>query len=284
MRTSRTVSLIKMLSKRIIFIFLVIVSVVYLTFPVYWMFKSAFQPLWKLYARFPDPFPTPFTLENFYVLFRWTRFTTYFTNSLIVSLASTSITVLVSIFGGYAIARLTFPGRTSFITLLLIVQLFPSTLFVIPLFFIINYLGLYNTYWALIITYATMSSPMSVWMMSAFIKTIPKDFEEAALVDGCSLPNAIFRVVMPIIMPGVVAIAIYAFLSAWSEFMYAITFIRSVEMKTVPMALADCFMAHFGTEWDILLSMSVLYTLPTLLLYLFFQRYIIAGLTGAIKF
>src|SRR5512144_2249737 len=212
------------LSNRLLNIYLPLVFyVVFLLFPFYWMSIVSFKPTNDLFDLKFNPFwIQKFTLENYTYMFRETSFTEWLKNTLIVSVVSIAISLTCSIFAGYALARLRFPGSNFLGVGIFLAYLVPPTLLFLPLAQVIAALGLYNTYWALILTYPTQLIPFASWLLMGYFRTIPKEIEESALADGCTRLQTLFRIILPLALPGVLSAGIFCFTLCWNEFLYAL--------------------------------------------------------------
>lgn len=262
--------------------FYVAVLLAFLLFPILWMFSLAFTPRDELMLT-TAILPTRPTLQNFYRLFEYTHYLRYLTNSLLVSLTSMLTTVIIATFAGYALARIRFRGKSLYSSFLILTQMLPGMLFVIPLYWIMIALGLFDTYYVLILCYVAFATPFCTWLMKGYIETIPQEIEEAGLIDGCNMLNLFFRVVFPVILPGAVAVAIFAFIAAWGEFLFAFTLTQSASMRTLPIGLAALF-GETSVEWELVMAGAAMYSLPVLVLFSYIQRYLVKGLAaGAVK-
>jgi len=210
-------------------------------------------------------------------------FADYFRNSIIDVVAATGISLVFSSLSAYGVSRFKFRGRGSFLTFLLISQMFPSVMLVIPYFKIIQVLGLYNTYAALIVTYVSFTMPFCSWMMYGYFKSIPRELDEAAAIDGASPLRTFLSVVLPLSLPGIVATAIYAFITGWNEYLFALILTSSEDMKTVPVGIGQ-LIGQYKIQWNDLMAASIYAVVPLMVLFVFLQRYLISSLTaGAVK-
>jgi len=248
-------------------------------FPVFWMFSSSFKGPTELFARDLTLLPRVWTWENYTNVWLKTPFPTYFWNSFYVAAVTTALSVGVSIYASYAIARINFRGRFAFGMLLLVTQMFPHIMLVLPLFMIIKNLGLFNTHAALIIAYTAFSLPFSIWMLRSFFAAIPAELEDAAAIDGASLLGTLHRVILPLAGPGIAAVAMYTFIQAWNEFLFALVFLQSQSLRTLPLGLAS-FQEEYSFRWDLLMAGSTIVSLPVLAFFLLMQRFIVQGLLG----
>jgi ABC-type glycerol-3-phosphate transport system permease component len=248
-------------------------------FPVFWMTSSSLKPSTELFARNMTMLPINWTLENYRNVWLNTDFPTYFWNSFKVAALSTLISVVVSMYAAYALARIKFAGNYLFGLLLLITQMFPHVLLVIPLFFVIRGLGLFNTHAALIIAYAAFSLPFTIWLLRSFFEAIPEELEDAAAIDGASLLTTFHKIILPLAGPGLAAVTMFGFIRAWNEFLFALVFLQSRQIFTLPIGLAS-FQEEFTFRWDLILAGASIITLPVLIFFLLMQRFIVQGLLG----
>jgi multiple sugar transport system permease protein len=258
----------------------------FFAFPLIWTFLTSLKPNTEIY-EYPisSYLPIKPTLINY--VQAWSEpsapFGTFLMNSVIVSLSTTLITILVSMFAGYSLARGKFAGSGIVALLLLTTQMFPSALLITPLLSQWSYLGLLNTYQVLILSYLTFTVPFTVWMLMGYFQTIPYEIEESAMVDGCGRFDALIRIVLPLAAPGIAASAAYAFVSSWGELLFAVSFINSKARTTLPAGLLYMF-GQTGVRWDILTAATMISLIPVLVFFAFFQKYLISGLvTGAVK-
>lgn len=256
-----------------------LLAVVFILFPLFWMFSSSFKGQTELFARDQTFLPQVWTLENYINVWYNTAFPLYFWNSFYIAAVTTVCTVALSIYASYAIARLNFRGRGAFGMLLLITQMFPHIMLVLPLFSIIKSIGLFNTHAALIISYTAFSLPFAIWMLRSFFAAIPAELEDAAAVDGATLMGTLHRVILPLAGPGIAAVAMYTFIQAWNEFLFALVFLQSQNLRTLPLGLAS-FQEEFNFRWDLMMAGGSIVSLPVLFFFLLMQRFIVQGLLG----
>ena len=262
----------------------VIVIVGLVAFPLFWMIASSFKPRTELYAFPPTFFPTVFTLDNYVELLTKTSFLTYFKNSMYVAVGSTLLSMIVGSFGGYALSRFRYPGFRAFARLTLLAYMLPSIMLVIPLYVVIGGLGLVNTLESLIITNTTFTLPFALWLLRSYFATIPVELEEAAMIDGATRFGALVKVIAPLAIPGIVATSIFAFTNAWNEFLYALVFIHSDSLRTLPPGMGTFIKMDSVYQWGMLMAGSVLITVPVLIFYMVVQRNLVVGLTeGGVK-
>jgi|DewCreStandDraft_1066081.scaffolds.fasta_scaffold01102_9 multiple sugar transport system permease protein len=251
--------------------------------PLYWMFRSAVSENAEMYGQSLRFFPTKLTLAQFEAgLNKW-RFGLYLQNSLVIASLTTILTTIISCLGAYSLVRLRYPGRAQLARSILFVYLIPSGLLFIPLFMLMQHLGLLNTGWSLIITYQTFAIPFCTWMLIGYFKGIPSELEEAALIDGCHRLQALRLVLVPLAAPGLVAAAIFTFTLAWNEFLYALIFISTNSARTMPVGLAGLIRGDIYL-WGPMMAGSVMAALPVMVLYMAAQRFVVQGLAaGAVK-
>jgi N,N'-diacetylchitobiose transport system permease protein len=251
-------------------------------FPVYWMINTAFKPAKDAIDPDPSLFPTGFTLGNFRRALDIADFWGPVGRSIIVSLAVVVIGMIVGVLAALAISRFAFRGRKVVIVGILAVQMIPLVAMIIPVFLLLNDLEQYDKLTGLIITYLTFILPFTVWTLRGFIVNIPKELEEAAMVDGCSRTSAFVRVVFPLLAPGMVATSVYGFIQAWNEYLYALMLL-SQKNQTATVWLSN-FSTKHGTEYAPMMAGATLMAVPIVVLFLLVQRKMAAGLTaGAVK-
>jgi multiple sugar transport system permease protein len=251
--------------------------------PFWWIANMSFKSYAQIQFATSIYVPNPFTWENYTGLWTDTRFPLWLRNSLITGLVVTATTIVIATLGGYAVARLKFPGRESVASLILILYLVPPALLFIPLYRVLAELGTTNHLTSLFLSYPTFTVPFCTWLLIGFFKALPKELEEAALIDGANHMKAFTKVLLPLATPGIVASAIFAFTLSWNEFLYALVFIQDETSITVPVGLnlliyGDVF------HWGELMAASVITTLPVVVLYMFVHRWMVEGLVaGSVK-
>ena len=264
-------------------------------FPVYWMVATAFKPVGEIFTREQTFFPKAPTLEHFDrvlngQLIPGVDFWQFLGNSLVVTLGAVGMGAFLSLLAAMAVARFRFKLRTAFIVLLLVIQMVPMEAMIISIF--INFRQLSDATGAdllgnlsgLLIVYTAVSLPITIMMLRGFVAAVPKELEEAAAIDGANGWTIFWRILMPLVAPGLVAASIFAFITAWNEFIVALTFLgRSTDSYTLPLTLSYYF-GRFGTEWGPIMAASTLLTIPVMIFFLFVQRRMVSGLTmGAVK-
>jgi len=264
------------------------VFILFTLFPFYWMAVTAVRPDPELYRTWRQANATPFwtlepTLEHFRGLMQTTAFPHWLWNTMLIALVSTLISLVCGMFAGYALARLKFRGSEFLGTAIFITYLVPQTLLFIPLADIIRDMHLGNTPWALMLTYPTFLIPFCTWLLMGYFKTIPKELEECARIDGATRFGAMVRIIFPVAIPGILSAGIFAFTLSWNEFIYALIFMSSAEMKTVPVGVVSELIRGDIFFWGQLMAGALLGSIPVALVYSFFVEYYVTGLTGSVK-
>ncbi len=252
-------------------------------FPLYWMLASSVRPYVELTATPPKLFSTSFDLGSYATVLRSSPFLRMFRNSLVVSTITTAITVALGAMAGYSLARMRFRGRLLVSRSVLLAYIFPQILLVVPLFVTMVRMGLANSFTGLIITYLTFSFPFCMWMLTAYFQGVPQELEQAALIDGASNFGVFWRIVLPLARPGLAAAAIFTFIHAWNEFLYALVLLNSQNNQTLSIGLYRMVGGEL-MRWAELLASTSMMVLPILAAFLFLQRHFVTGLTaGAVK-
>ena len=252
-------------------------------FPFVWMALSSIKTLGELYTVPPVWLPENAVAGKLPKVLFESNVPRYFINSTVISLGATAIALVLAIFASYGFARFNFRGKPAYQAFILIGQLLPTAAIIVPLFITLRWLGLVNTYLGLILVYMILTLPLSVWMLTSYFKAIPVELEEAAIIDGASRLGVLFRITLPLSLPGVVAIIIYAFVTTWNEFIFALVLAQDARVKTLPIGIAE-FTTEFNTDWGAVMAASLIMTLPIAILFFAMQRLFIGGLTaGALK-
>jgi len=264
-----------------IYAILVAVTIIML-FPVAWMLTVSVRPNVEVMKIPPDWIPALFTLEPYKKVLNSTRYLKTFANTYFVALAVTLFSLFIGAMAAYALARFRFKGQRMVLMFLITTQMFPLVLLCIPYFQVVVKLGLYDTLISLIIVYVTFTLPFCILMLRSYFAQIPKDMEEAAMVDGCSRVGAILRTLLPLSYPALIGAGLYTFLLAWNEFLVAVVLIEAWEKRVITMAIYS-LMAEFVTDWSVMMAFSVLASAPLVVAFIFLQRYMVRGMTaGAI--
>jgi multiple sugar transport system permease protein len=252
-------------------------------FPIYFVLVTAFKSELQIQQVRGMFWPDPWTLEQFTFLFTRIRFVDWYRNTAFVSLSSTLISVLVASLGAYGMVRLRWRGASTLGATVLVANLMPGALMVIPMYIILSQLRLINTHWALLLTYPSFVLPFATWLMMGYYRSIPEEVEDAALIDGCNRLQAFFLVVLPLVRPALLAVGLFSFTQAWNEFLYAYTFLRTGDLITLPVGLSQLIVGDIQ-PWGLLMAASLLTAVPVAIVYMLGQRFMVAGLTaGSVK-
>jgi multiple sugar transport system permease protein len=255
-----------------------------LLFPFYWMAMTTFKPDQELLSHESNPFwvihPTFAHIEK--LLFH-TSYPEWMWNTVVVSVVSTFTSLVASVLAAYAIERLRFRGAKQVGLSIFLAYLVPPSILFIPLATIVTQLGLFDTRWALILTYPTFLIPFCTWLLMGYFRSIPYELEECALIDGATRWQVLTKIILPLAVPGLISAGIFAFTLSWNEFIYALTFISSSEVKTVPVGVVTELVEGDVYHWGSLMAGALLGSLPVAVLYSFFVEYYVSGMTGAVK-
>jgi multiple sugar transport system permease protein len=251
--------------------------------PLYWLVKISLTPDKLLYTEGVALWPSRVTLANFDFVLLNSMFPTFFLNSVIVSLGTAAVVTVLAAGAGYAFSRFRFRGRYALMFVLLLTQMFPLVMLIAPIYRLMAPLGLTDNLVGLIIVYTAFNTPFASFLMQSFFDGIPKDLEEAAMIDGCTRLMALRRVILPLTLPGLGATLGFVFTAAWSELLFALMLINSDSQKTFAVGLLT-FVTKFSVGWGQMTAASVLALIPAVLFFVFIQRYLVQGLTaGAVK-
>ena len=264
-----------------IYAILIVVTLIML-FPVAWMLTVSVRPNVEVMKIPPDWIPAVFTLDAYVKVLSSGRYLRTFANTYFVALAVTLLSLFIGAMAAYALARFRFRGQRVVLMFLITTQMFPLVLLCIPYFRMVVKIGLYDTLISLIVVYVTFTLPFCVLMLRSYFAQIPKDMEEAAMVDGCSRVGAIVRTLLPMSYPALIGAGLYTFLLAWNEFLFAVVLIEAWDKRVITMAVYS-LLAEFVTEWSMMMAFSVLASAPLVIAFIFLQRYMVRGMTaGAI--
>jgi raffinose/stachyose/melibiose transport system permease protein len=264
-----------------IYLFLILLALIFV-YPIFLMIITSFKTTREIFF---DPFglPKTWSFDTFAQVWRKAHFNTYFLNSVTVTLASTALVLTCSSLAAYALSRYRFKLNTFCYIFFLAGIMIPIRLGVLPLFLLMRDLRLLNSHWSLILTYAASGMPMSVFLLTGFFKTIPKDLEYSARIDGCSDIQIFYRIMLPLVRPGLATVTIVNFVPWWNDFFFPLLFIQSDNLKTIPLGMT-IFFGQYMTDWGLLFAGMVIASIPLLALYLAMSRQFISGLTaGALK-
>ncbi len=261
-----------------------IAFIVLWAFPVYWMLNTALKPRSEVMTSDPLFLPQHITLDNFVKAVTQPYFLDNARNSAIVVLAALVVSVLLGLFAAMALARFRFRGRRVIMVSILAIQMLPAAALLIPTFLVFNSLNLLGTFLGLILTYVASVLPITIWLLRGFFIAIPRELDEAAMVDGAGTWRIMWSVLFPLVTPGLIATSVFAFIAAWNDYIVAYTFMKDQAMYTLPVWLASFATLRTGTDYGSQMAASVLFSLPVMVFFLLIQRNLVAGMTaGAVK-
>jgi multiple sugar transport system permease protein len=255
-------------------------------FPFYFMFVTSFKSNAELYNLKSAPFwiQSGVIMDHYAYLFRKTEFLTWMGNSLLISVVATGVSIVLSILAGYSLSRLRFRGAGSFGTAVFVTYLVPPTLLFLPLSQVVSWMGLSDTIYALMITYPTFLVPFCTWLLMGYFRTVPREVEECALVDGATRTQTLVRIVLPMAVPGIICALLFSFTLCWNEFTYALTFVSQSANKTAVVGVTADLIRGDIYYWGSLMAGAVLASVPVVIVYVLFLDYYVSGLTaGAVK-
>jgi ABC-type glycerol-3-phosphate transport system permease component len=265
------------------FMYLLMALIVFVVaFPLFWMISTSFKPKTEIYVTPPTLLPMVWTFQNYVDLFWITKFGYYYRNSIIVASGATLIAISAGSLAAYSLSRFKFLGFSLFLRMILFTYMLPSVMLMIPLYILAVDVGLQDTLIGLIIANSTSALPFTIWLLRSYFATIPIELEEAAMIDGSGRFGAFYRVVLPLALPGIIATSLFAFTAAWNEFLYALVFINTDELRTLPVGL-NSWIGGGDSQmdvWSMLLAAAVLTTAPVLVFYGLVQRHLVVDLSA----
>lgn len=260
------------------------VIVILMVFPLIWMLLTSIKPQSELFVFPIKLLPEHVTFEHYERLLEDTPFLSYFWNSVVLSVATTVVVMGVATLGGYSLARFKYRGRETIAIAVLCTYLMPSVVLIIPLYLMMVKLGLENTLTSLVISYTTFALPYALWLLRSFMAGIPEDLEAAALVDGASRLGAFMDVILPQALPGIISTALFTFILAWNEYLYALVMVNTDETRPLTTGVMNMLVSSFNIEWSLLMAASVMMSVPLLFFFAFLQRYLTSGFgAGGVK-
>ncbi|MGE3267217.1 MAG: carbohydrate ABC transporter permease [Chloroflexota bacterium] len=266
-----------------VFLYVLMAVIVFIVaFPLFFMVSTSFKDKTEIYITPPTLLPITWTLQNYVDLFWITKFGYYFRNSIIVALGATTLAITVGSLAAYSLSRFRFLGFSLFLRMILFTYMLPSVMLMIPLYILAVDVGLQDTLFGLILANSTSALPFTIWLLRSYFATIPVELEEAAMIDGCGRFRAFYRVVLPLALPGIIATSLFAFTAAWNEFLYALVFINTDELRTLPVGL-NSWIGGGDSQmdvWSMLLAAAVLTTAPVLVFYGLIQRHLVVDLSA----
>ncbi len=258
--------------------------VLLISFPMIWMVVTSLRPQSELFQIPPQVIPEHITFEHYAKLLQETPFLRYFANSMILATATTIVVVVVGTLGAYSLVRFSYRGRETLAGLVLFTYLLPSVVLIIPLYLLMVKIGLANTLASLVIAYTTFALPYALWLLRSFMAGIPEDLESAALVDGASRIGAFIDVILPQALPGIISTALFTFILAWNEYLYALVLVNSDEARPLTTGVMNMLITSFNIEWSLLMAASVMMSIPLIIIFAFLQSYLTRGFgAGGVK-
>lgn len=268
--------------QKVIMLIPLILIVTFVVFPYIWTFLTSIKPTNELYKTDIKILPRQITFENYITLFVKTDFLKSMIHSILIASVTSCISMLVSSMASYAFARYQFKGKNLALSGILLLYMFPSVLYLTPLFVVFNKLNMIGSPVALIVSYCTFTIPFSIWLLTSYMKGIPLELEEAGKIDGAGVPKLLYHIVMPLLKPGLVATGTYVFINSWNEYLFAVMFTTS-KNRTLPVSLAS-LVGEYDLRWDIISAGAVAAMIPVVIMFMFVQKNLVAGLTaGSVK-
>jgi len=259
----------------------VLITGVWTLFPIYWMLSTSVKENLEVFKVPPDLWPEHPTVASYIGLNNdIAPVPAFFRNSVITSIGTVVLAVALAMFAGYALSRLRFRFRRSILIGVLMTQMFPLVVLLIPMYLLYVRAHLLNSYLGLILAFTSFTLPFGIWMIKGFVDSVPAEIEEAAMVDGCNRLQAMWMVVFPLVIPGVVATAVFAFLDAWNNLLFPLTLVNELTMKTLPPGMILAFGGEFKHDWAGMMAASTVVTVPVIVAFVLIQRYLVEGLTG----
>jgi ABC-type glycerol-3-phosphate transport system permease component len=257
--------------------------VVFIGFPLLWMLVSSFKPAEQLFVSPPRLLPSTLTLDWYRNVMLQSDAPTYFRNSLVIGAATTAICLSIGALAAYGVTRFEFPGKRVFLIGALLSYVFPAIVLFVPIYMIINSLGLIDTLAGVVIAHTILTFPFALWMLRSFFIAIPREIDEAAWVDGASYFLTFVAIILPLALPGVFSVGVFVFVLSWNEYLFAGVLITSGSLKTIPVGISE-FITSFDVRWGEIMAMGALATMPVIALFLSVQRFFLRGvIAGAIK-
>lgn len=252
-------------------------------FPVIWALSTSLKPEPQIFSQPPQWIPKTISFEHYKAVGGDVRMMRYFFNSFVTAAFSTVIALIIGILGAYGFSRYKFPGNRTIMISILLTRMLPRVALIIPFFITLKKINLYNTRPGLILVFLIITMPLSIWLLKGFFDGIPYEMEEAATVDGCSVLGILLRIVIPITLPAIASVGMYVFITAWNEFLFALTMTKGIELRTISVGLAF-FIDEFGIRWGKLMAASIMMSIPAIFVFTLFQKSLIKGLSeGAVK-
>lgn len=269
---------------RILFNLFAWAIVILVAFPLIWTIVTSLKPQTELFRIPPSLLPSDVTFEHYRKLLFETQFPVYFANSVIVAVCTTIVVIVVALLGAHSLVRFAYPGRERLAQLVLFTYLLPSVVLVIPLYLLLVGLGLANTLFSLTIAYTTFALPFALWLLRSFMAGIPHDLEAAAMVDGASRMGAFVDVILPQALPGIISTAVFTFILAWNEYLFALVLVNKDTARTLTTGVITMLVTSFHIEWSMLMAASVMMSVPVIVVFAFLQKHLTRGFgAGGVK-
>jgi ABC-type glycerol-3-phosphate transport system permease component len=255
----------------------------FLLLPIAWLVLSSFRNSDSIQSGRLVPYPSELTVSNYVEAFRISNLITFLGNSFIIAISVMLLVVFIGSLGAYALSRCQLRGKNTFMMLALMPQFFPYVLILIPFYVLMSNLGLVDSHLGLILTHTSITLPFALWMLTGYFNAIPRDLDQAALIDGCSRLGVLFRIIYPIAIPGMVVAGFFAFVVSWGDYLFVSILSQSQETQTLPIGL-QTFMSSLQVKWGLITAGTVIAIVPTIVFFAIVQRRLVAGLTaGAVK-
>lgn len=255
-----------------------------IAFPLIWMVLTSIKPQNELFKIPPSILPQHMTFEHYAILLQKTPFLRYFANSMILATATTVLVIVVAALGAYSLVRFKYRGRETLAGMVLFTYLLPSVVLLIPLYLMMVKIGISNTLASLVVAYTTFSLPYALWLLRSFMAGIPEDLESAALVDGASRMGAFIDVILPQALPGIISTALFTFILAWNEYLYALVLVNSDQSRPLTTGVMNMLITSFNIDWSLLMAASVMMSIPLIIIFAFLQSYLTRGFgAGGVK-
>lgn len=270
--------------RRILFNLFAWAVILAIALPLVWMVITSIKPQSELFVIPPALLPGEVTFEHYWRLLTETAFLTYLRNSIVLAGGTTALVIVVATLGAHSLVRFSYPGRESLARAVLFTYLLPSVVLVIPVYFLMVWLGLVNSLLSLVIAYTTFALPYALWLLRSFMSAIPADLEAAAMVDGASRMRAFVDVVLPQAAPGIISTALFTAILAWNEYLFALVLVNSDASRPLTTGVMNMLVTSFNIEWSLLMAASVMMSVPLLVVFVFLQKYLTRGFgAGAVK-
>lgn len=253
-------------------------------FPLVWMILTSVKPQFELFRIPPTFLPGEVTLEHYTRLLTETPFLRYFRNSAIIAVSTTLLVIVVATLGAYSLVRFSYRGRERLAVMVLFTYLLPSVVLIIPLYLLMVKIGVANSILSLVIAYTTFALPFALWLLRSFMKGIPPDLESAALVDGATRMGAFVDVILPQALPGIISTALFTFILAWNEYLYALVLVNSDQVRPLTTGVMSMLVTSFNIEWSLLMAASVMMSVPVIIVFALMQKHLTRGFgAGGVK-